>query len=510
MLAHARNNRGTHSRPGYVLLAVLMVIVVLSLVGYRFADSMSAEYRVSHRTREAAQVKAFAVSGIYYAMGALADPTSANTLFNDYPFDNESAFSNITVGTDPYRGGGRFAIVRVEETNDTSSPYAVKYGVTDEAGKINLNTMMRIDSSGEALRAMLILLPNMTEDIADAITDWLDTDDDQRTAGAESGAYTDYAPRNGPINSLDELLFVQGVTVSNLYGSDRNRNGRQDPGEAINGDFTRGWADYLTVYGHELNVDTTGQPRLYLNDTDLSKTNQAAAAVVGQELADYITAYRLFTTSSALTPASSTSVKGSPAQLREAVARSIGTSQPRRQVRNSIMSMYNTRVTLPPAPGSPMNAPPIVVDCPLNNADYLKSALPMMLDKLTAKSNHELNPRINVNTCPGTLLSVLPGVTAEDVSNSLSVRTTLDPNSAEYKTGAWLVTQAAMNPLIFQQIETYVGGYTQTYRIQSIGYFAQGGPVARVEAVIDINGGQPRILYYRDLTDLGAGFTPPR
>ena len=67
-----------------------------------------------------------------------------------------------------------------------------------------------------------------------------------------------------------------------------------------------------------------------------------------------------------------------------------------------------------------------------------------------------------------------------------------------------------MRPDIFRQIERYVTGYTQTYRVQSIGYFGRGGPVARVEAVIDINGGKPRIVYFRDLTELGLGFSPPR
>jgi hypothetical protein len=31
-----------------------------------------------------------------------------------------------------------------------------------------------------------------------------------------------------------------------------------------------------------------------------------------------------------------------------------------------------------------------------------------------------------------------------------------------------------------------------------------------VEAVIDTNLGKPRFLYFRDLSDLGRGFDPPR
>ncbi len=503
------------AKPGYVLLVVIMVIVILSLTAYRFTDAMGSEYQVAYRAGEASQAKAFAASGIHYTMGLLSDPASFDSVLGSNPYDSD-ALANVTVNNDGPRGGGRFSILSIAESDaggTGADKFALRYGVTDEAGKINLNTMMRIDSSGEALRAMLILLPNMTDDVADAITDWLDPDDDQRDSGAESGAYPNYRPRNGPINTLEELLLVRGVSTSALFGNDRNRNGVQDPDEIDGNDFNRGWSDYLTVYGHELNIDSTGAPRLYVNDANLAQMNQQLAALVGQEMADYTIAFRLYSQASSLLPPSNGTVVGSVNDLRTAVQTSLGAAtapKPKRQVRNSMLAMANTRVTLPRAPGAPMNAPTVVVNSPLNDAAVLKSILPTLMDKLTAKSNYELNPRINVNTCPPTLLSVLPGVTPEDAANSVSVRASLDPASAEYKTGAWLYTRAGMNINIFKNIESYVTGYTQTYRIQSLGYFARGGPVARVEAVIDTNGGYPRIVYFRDLTDLGSGFTPPR
>lgn len=499
-------------RPGYVLIAVVMVVVVLSLVAYRFTDAMASEQQVAFRAGEAAQAKAFAISGIHYAMGILADPASLANICNNYPYDNSAAFANVPISNDGPRGGGRFSIISVAENEGSAGTdrFVQRFGVTDEAGKINLNTMMRIDSSGEVLRAMLILLPNMSEDVADAITDWLDADDDQRANGAESAAYPNYRPRNGPINTLDELLLVRGVTTANLYGNDRNRNGIQDADEVDGNDFNRGWSDYLTVYGHELNVDSSGQPRLYVNDADMATVNKNLAAIVGQELADYTIAYRMYSQSSSLTAPSGNTRVGSVNDLRAAVQSSLGSAQPRRQVRNSMLAMLNTRVTLPRAPNAPQNEPTVVINCPLNDPAYLKSILPTLLDKVTAKSNYELNPRINVNTAPQTLLQVLPGVTAEDAAAAIAARANLDPLSPEYRTGAWLHTQAGMRIEIFKNIESYITGYTQMYRIQSIGYFARGGPVARVEAVIDTNGGQPRIVYFRDLTELGGGFTPPR
>ena len=57
-----------------------------------------------------------------------------------------------------------------------------------------------------------------------------------------------------------------------------------------------------------------------------------------------------------------------------------------------------------------------------------------------------------------------------------------------------------------QTLERYVTARSSVYRVQSVGYFDGGGPTARVEAVIDTNGGNPRIVYWRDLSELNKGF----
>lgn len=500
-------------RQGYVLVAVLIVIVVLSLAAYNFADAMAAEYSVAHRNTEAAQAKAHALSGVHYAMAMLSDPNTLKTTLGGNPYDNPQYFSNIAVGDSANRGGGRFSLINLSDTGGGTgeSKYAVKYGVTDEGGKINLNALMRIDSSGESLKTMLLLLPNMTEDVALAIVNWMKKAED---ADANAPTYENYLPKNGPLSTLDELLLVQGVTADKLYGNDRNRNGRADAGEADGNEFSRGWSDYLTVYGHELNIDSTGAPRIYLNDTISADWYQKLTAAVGSEMADYITAYRLYGGSSSLVPlVTSAKVKvGSMGDLTAAVSGSMGGApKAKSKVKNSATSMLNTRVKLPKAsgPGS-QNAPDVYVDSPLNNRETFVKYLPTLLDKTTTKTAYELNPRINIATAPEDLIKVLPGLTADDVAAAIAARVNIVPGSPEYLTGAWLVTQAGQKPEIFQQLERFVTGQSMVYRVQSIGYFANNGTVSRVEAVIDTNAGKPRIVYYRDLTELGGGFPPPR
>src|SRR5204863_189714 len=68
----------------------------------------------------------------------------------------------------------------------------------------------------DLIHDILMKLPNMTEEIADAIIDWIDADDNPRPNGAESATYSGMTPpyrcKNGPLDSIEELLLVRGVT----------------------------------------------------------------------------------------------------------------------------------------------------------------------------------------------------------------------------------------------------------------------------------------------------------
>ena len=50
---------------------------------------------------------------------------------------------------------------------------------------------------------------------------------------------------------------------------------------------------------------------------------------------------------------------------------------------------------------------------------------------------------------------------------------------------------------------------SSVYNVQSIGYFDnKQGPTARIEAIIDTTFGRPRIVYWRDWTELGMTTVP--
>ena len=107
----------------------------------------------------------------------------------------------------------------------------VNITISDEYGKINLNALIYEDESGAEIEHP-VLVPmlvelftvtfNLENDPTDLILDWLDADDNERPNGAESNYYelleTPYSCKNGPMDSIEELLLLPGITPELYFG----------------------------------------------------------------------------------------------------------------------------------------------------------------------------------------------------------------------------------------------------------------------------------------------------
>jgi type II secretory pathway component PulK len=550
-------------RTAVVLLAVLIVVAVLTLSAVLFKDAMMGEHKGTVSYTRALQARTLADSGIDYAAAILSNPDTFTNTLNSNPYNNPQVFQGISVQDNGSPRQGRFSIIAPLGPDDApsdSQPY--RFGVIDECGKINLNAMMKLDSSGQTLYTMLLQLPNMTDDIANSILDWLDPDDEPRTNGAESDYYSSlnppYSAKNGPLDSLEELLLVKGVTPQLLFGNDRNRNGILDPDEDNgSGAVDLGWSAYLTVYSREINVDSSGNPRIYVNSQDLDTLYTNLNTALGQDLANYILAYRLYgpatppsgsggqggssggagssSTGStgkpggggSSTPSASTgrtSAGGAAGGSNSMPGASGGASAPparlarsnlgnfrqgRPQSISSVYALINSQVAIP---GATPQAQPTYYPSPLNDPGTLKQLLPILLDEVTTSRAAELPARVNVNTAPQAVLLTLPNLTDSDVQAIVDHRPSpsdTDPPDPIYQSPAWLITEANFSPQKVQALDRYITARSQIYRVQSLGYFEGGGPASRVEAIIDTNAGRPRVVYWRDLTELGRGFNLP-
>jgi hypothetical protein len=151
---------------------------------------------------------------------------------------------------------------------------------------------------------MLMALPNMTDEISDAILDWLDPDDTPRDNGAESDYYGSltppYAPRNGPIQSMEELLLVRGVTPQLLFGLDAAPMGLCDPSpdgslegvDNSDGSMDHGWAAYFTLYSAESTLKSDGTQKINLNGNNLQQLYSDLKDSLDENSAMFIVLYR--------------------------------------------------------------------------------------------------------------------------------------------------------------------------------------------------------------------------
>jgi type II secretory pathway component PulK len=556
----ALSNLKSEIRGAFVLLAVLLVVSLLALAAYQYAEMMAAEYKAANSIVRAGQARAAAASGVYYAAALLSDKDSFTGALGGNPYDNAGSFQGITLGDgESDRSQAKFSVVAPfspdESPSDASS---FRYGVTDESAKINPNALMQVDPTGKVLHDTLMKLPNMTEDVADAIVDWIDPDDEPRANGAENSYYMGLSPgyrcKNGPLDTVEELLYVRGVTPDLLFGTDRNRNGAPDPGEGEDGSGIpgdRGWSAYLTVYSREQNVDSTGSPRIYINDTDTATLYQKLTAAFSGDtsLADFIMAYRMLGAYTPTPPAPTQAGGGGQGgnrgpQIPTIVINTLSpittkqfdmTGKPKQSV-PSLFALVNAKVAVTKqgsismtvaqtrgggrggggSTSTSISVSPTIVTLytsPLADQSKLAQLLPVLLDKCTTRQATEIPARLNANTAPMAALAALPGLTDTDIQQIQGVRPA--PGAAEwsepaYQTPAWLLTEAKLSPTKLQALERYLTAQTQVYRVQVVGYFGQGGPMARVEAVFDTNAGNPRIVYWRDLSDLGKGFDIPR
>jgi len=175
---------GNSNKKGLVLVAVLWLVVVLMAIVTVLGREARLDMKVSVARAEGVQCKWACRGGIEKAIGVLNEDTRESDSFIDTWSDNDEEFSNI-------------ALERCQ--------FSVQ--VVDEASKLNINT---------ATKEQLLGLLGMTEDVADAIIDWRDSDDTPSSTGVESGYYENlsfgYRIRNGPFRTIRELLLVKGVT----------------------------------------------------------------------------------------------------------------------------------------------------------------------------------------------------------------------------------------------------------------------------------------------------------
>jgi hypothetical protein len=357
--------------------------------------------------------------------------------------------------------------------------------------------------------------------VADAILDWMDPDDEPREFGCEveyySGLEPPYGAKNGPLDTIEELLLVRGVTPQLLFGVDVNRNGNLDEKELLDKSLAdastdpegfRGWSAYLTLYSVEWNITPEGNPKVYLNTNDLNKlVEDLEAAGFPEEWITFIVAYRQ------VGPMNAGGQGGGQGGATGSLATGVQPTgelnmdlQPTTPIAQ-ILDLVDARVqyTFQTGAGGGV-AQPTTLNSPFTSA-AAATYLSQLMDYTTVNPAATIPGRIAINQAPALILRGIPGMAPEIVDKILTQRQ-LDALSADpsRKYETWLLAEGVVDLATMKTLMPFICGNGNAYRAQIVGYFQGGQAASRAEVVFDATSPLPRILLWRDLTHLGRGY----
>ncbi len=515
-------------RRGLILLVVLVAIPLLALAGYTFTELMLTERKAADVSGRLAQAYCSADSGLQMVRLFLAQPTETIDQSGGW-YDNADRFQGVLVAdSDAAVERGRFSVVA--PTFDDSGNRGVRFGVEDESTRLNLVALLAADEASPGTgRESLMQLPSMTEDIADAILDWIDSDDTPREFGAESDYYAGldppYAAKNAPPETIEELLLVRDVTAGMLFGWDANRNGLVDADETNNdalndldntaNQMDRGWAAYLTLYSRQSNLNPEGEAKINLNQDDLETLHSEVEAILGAEAADFVVLYRQY----------GPYTGDREGDLDEQV--DLDLEQAAQHQFESVLDLIGAKVEIPTEGQSGGESPPddggppddanpaagddsdsTVVASPFADIPgSMQSFLPDLMDYCTTDDRTTLPGRININQAPRVVLATIPGLSADLIEQVLAEREP-DPAYADdsQRQPTWILESGIVDLEQMKALLPFVTAGGSVYRVQVVGYFDDSGVSARIEAVIDTTSSLPTVVSWRQLSHLGRGY----
>lgn len=543
-------------RRAVILPVVLLVLTLLGVVGAIFAFRVNADLASTQVVADRLQTRLAAEAGIERIKLLLRDARFDMDRWYNNPEELHRVIVWIDGGNDSNWGSNeefegdefafRFSIVADDPTDDEDY---VRFGITDEASKINLNTA----TEAQLLKLVRLALGDDEEtdpqQIVNAILDWRDSDPAPRGEPADTeGEYyrkleTPYRVKNGPFDSVEELLLVKGVTGNLLYGEDFDRNGlltpNEDDGERAfppdneDNELNRGLFPYLTVHSEEMNVNNENRQRVYLFGD--ATALQAELELVFPDRPEVVQ----FIVDASKKPSGkknkSPKQPAKPGDKAGKAGDKPGNPVPKQKdPQDSAGGDESNDPTKAPgtdADGEPQDPKadgtgdsddgtkdqePIqtpasllrerkvgdnVVASPLTVED-----LPVVMDVLTTvpPTQRTIPGLINVNTAPRLVLECIDGLSVEQVEAILETRDRVGPQYKE--TTAWLVTEGVLDFETYEKVAPQITARAQQFTIEALGYADHKGMVTRLQAIVDLTGPVAQTVYYRDITYLGGHF----
>ncbi len=540
-------------RRGFFLILVLIVIAVATMAVYSFTELMLAYDDSAYLAADLVQARVNVESGAETIRLILSNPPEARVDFGGV-YNNAQVFQAVVVSSG-LDGATPSNFTVIAPGLDEMGMYGgIRFGLQNESARLNINTLTVLEKYSESLApavaiadavtggamtagasddtqasadtsniavSLLMALPGMTEETAESILDWIDEDEEMRPSGAEIEYYstlpTPYSPPNGPLQSVDELLLVKGVTPTLLFGADSNRNGVIDADEqqrfgiGIDTPGALGWSAYLTVHGAEANKTRSGSPRVHVNQDDLELLYDELVDAMGNELyASFIVAYRIAGQSTSLASAvtggqnsgqnSGQSQPQSGGPWSEDLLEQLDLTGGGGTSLTQVLDLIDATVTVGQGNNAQSYTSPF-------SSDLISMALymPILMDTLTTQDVDVMPGRINLNECPAELLYGIPLLSEQTVEAILENREAeTDDLNRQFET--WPLVEGFVTLDEMRQLVPLITCGGDVYRAQIVGYFESVGASHRSEVIIDATTVNPKIVSWRDLSHLGRGF----
>lgn len=228
---------------GMALLITIMILSLLVVVTVQFHKSTWHRLQVSNNFKIQSQLKTVTESGVNIGSAVVAEDAEVNqfdSLLDSWSLLKDEVFRNLFPT-------GVLTISITDLSGHLQINQIIPASGGSQSGENNVYLELR-----KVLKNLLMSGNFAIEDeeeidaLLDSIIDWLDPDDQESLHGAESGYYQSlaqsYGCRNGPVQYIEELLLIKGMTPALLFGTAA----------------TSGLADFITVFGDggTININT--------------------------------------------------------------------------------------------------------------------------------------------------------------------------------------------------------------------------------------------------------------
>ncbi|MCK4564090.1 MAG: general secretion pathway protein GspK [Verrucomicrobia bacterium] len=240
-MKESRKNKN-RSKDGAALLVALWVLIILSLIVGSFAFEVQLETMLVSHKKKLFHAEMMARSGIEYARAILDKQSEAKQLEIEEMAEDKDGFMKAAL----YIKRGLSTTSEIELGEGT-------FSVTLESAEAGRNVNLLTRQEWLGILEMANVPSTEWDTMIDCLEDWIDEGDLHKLNGAESDDpfYQDagYPVKDGPLDSVDELLLVKGWGPDILYGKEADEES----------DAIFGIAEILTVWGDgKVNLNTAG------------------------------------------------------------------------------------------------------------------------------------------------------------------------------------------------------------------------------------------------------------